>query len=141
MRGKTHAKIDGTTHVVAQTTAVDGARHTHRVVLGCGLAVDVHEAGESRLHRERWCNLRNASCGGCRDYLEHGTLNLAPAHTAARTAEADEATALSCPSCGRQLRRRRDHNYACASGHEFAAPELIGHLTAGFESLLAATKE
>jgi hypothetical protein len=42
---RTHIHIDGKVHKIVEIAAQDGARHTHRVHLACGLTVDVDHEG------------------------------------------------------------------------------------------------
>lgn len=128
MLDKSHARIDGEVHKITRVVEVDGARHTHRVHLGCGLTVDVHEARAR--DDERGLDADAATCPGCAA-REAGapTPGLELAHATPNTVLADIPTGLPCPAvdCGAPLYiRRKTGTVGCtAQGHDFTVPEVL----------------
>lgn len=156
MRGHTHATIDNTRHEIASTVAVEGTAHTHRVLLGCGMTVDVHEDNEPEHLRGRWHGAAASkavrNCGGCDLYAKRGHMlseHVEPAHGPHRVVRADISTGLPCPfegesggkPCGSPLMiRRKDGSVGCSSfGHDFTIPEVLA-VSMGLLRRLATTK-
>lgn len=128
MLDKCHARVDGEVHTIARVVEVDGAHHTHRVHLGCGLTVDIHEARAR--DDERGLDATVATCPDCVAFAaDKSTLGTDLAHTTSITVLADIPTGLPCPveDCGAPLYiRRKTGTVGCtARGHDFTVPEVL----------------
>jgi hypothetical protein len=157
MRGHTHAIIDGENHAIAECREVGGAAHTHRVLLGCGLTVDVHADREPEQLRTRWHSPegrapKKVHCRACEEFAARGELlpeHVQPAHGPTRVTRADIPTGLPCPHEGEQggkpcgaplMIRRKDGTVGCtAFGHDFTIPEVLA-VSMGLLRRLASAK-
>jgi hypothetical protein len=141
MRGHSHVSVDGVDHKIVSVALHDGAKHTHEVLLGCGLRIHVHEEHEHSSLQRRWKTVEKATCEVC-EAVEAGapmaSEHIQSAHTPHKTQHADIPTDIACPLCSSQIMKRRSGaNYACAGkGHEFTAPEIMASLQKSFNSLL-----